>query len=98
MGNGQIRKALLRSRIASISSRVMSTGWLVMKRMRSMPGILIEAVEKVVEEAVPFRLIFAVAVDVLTQKRDLFIALDRQAGGTLLQCCQGARDTSGPRV
>ena len=57
-----------------------------------MPGNFIDAIEQIVEEAVPFGLVFAIAIDILAEKRDFFIALFDQAGGILPQCCrEGAR-------
>ena len=38
-------------------------------------GDCVESVEKIVEKAVPFGLVFAVAIDVLAEQGDLFIAL-----------------------
>ena len=53
---------------------------------------LIDVIEQIVEKAVPFRLVFAIAVDILSEQCDFFIALCQQDGGILRQCCLGCRE------
>ena len=81
-----------RSRMACMSSLVISTGWLVMKRIRFKPWDFVEAVEKIVEEAVPFRFIFAVAIDILPKKRDFFVSLVDEVSALFEDAVWMARD------
>ncbi len=58
----------------------------------------IQPVEEVVEEAVPFRFVFAVAIDILAEESDLFIPLFDEFRGILRRCFRGGGNLLAARI